>query len=41
MQFEDINSRLDKRRNEYQKDYNTSFEVRVNNNSTQASEAKS
>ena len=40
MQFEDINSRQDKRKNEYQKDYNTSFEVKVNN-STQASEAKS
>ena len=40
MQFEDINSIQDKRKNEYQKDYNTSFEVKVNN-STQASEAKS
>jgi hypothetical protein len=31
IQFEDINSRLDKRRNEYKKDYNTTLDARINN----------
>jgi hypothetical protein len=31
MQFEDINSRLDKRRHEYQKDYSSTIDARINN----------